>query len=541
LSFLAYGSQTVMPPSRHVSGGKYAWVPGKGPGEIEIAQAPACLLAQLLPEATSAGPAAAADGEPIKEGHRHRVLLSRAGAMRFHGFGAAAIRAALREENGRCVPPLDDAEVCSLASDVARRYAPDGMAGATIRFGPAPAADGGPAPATAAEPEGPADPSGAPPAALELRPFHRMRMRPVRWLVPDFIPRGTITIFAGDGGYGKSVLTLHLAACLTRGGCCFGLSYDAPLAGRVLLLGCEDDEQNTVLPRLAAAGAALDKVASVGDLGLGPGRQPFTLFPAALATLEETISHYGNVLALIIDPVSAFIPDRLDDHQDSHVRRMLRPLAELAERTGVACVLVKHLNKSDSPNGGNLVSGSRAYVNASRAAFLVGPDPDGPEDGDDRVLVVVKRNLTTRKRGLRFRAAPLSKGEQERVLGLPQAGGLSARDQEALRGQLFRLEWLGETDATAADLARVRRGKDDDAAREGRAERAADWLVEFLKEGPRPSAEVMAAGRAAGHSRNGLFEAKKLLGARAEKTSLEGGWTWSLPGAGPRVKPTSPS
>ena len=96
------------------------------------------------------------------------------------------------------------------------------------------------------------------------------------------------------------------------------------------------------------------------------------------------------------------------------------------------------------------------------------------------------------------------------------------------------------TDATAADLARVRRGKDDEAAREGRAERAADWLVEFLKAGPRASTEVMTAGKMAGHSRNALFEAKKLLGARAEKTTLEGGWRWSLPGGGPRVKPTAP-
>src|SRR5262249_32150936 len=159
-----------------------------------------------------------------------------------------------------------------------------------------------------------------------------------------------------------------------------------------------------------------------------------------------------------IDPVSAFVPDQIDDHKDAHARRMLRPLAEMAERTGVAVIVIKHLNKSDSGNGGNLVSGSRAYVNAARAAFLLGPDPDD-EDGDGRVLVFCKRNLTTRRRGLKFRAVALPPAAQDLVLGLPQAAALSEEDREKLRGQLFRLAWLGETDATDADLARARRGK----------------------------------------------------------------------------------
>lgn len=47
LRFQAKGAQTVMPPSRHANGGVYSWVPGKGPGEIEPAPAPAWLIAEL--------------------------------------------------------------------------------------------------------------------------------------------------------------------------------------------------------------------------------------------------------------------------------------------------------------------------------------------------------------------------------------------------------------------------------------------------------------------------------------------------------------
>jgi hypothetical protein len=374
-----------------------------------------------------------------------------------------------------------------------------------------------------------------PPARLSSRRFADMRMRPVRWLVPDFIPRGSLTVVAGDGGFGKSVLTLHLAACLTNGAPCFGLDYDPPPVGRVLLVNCEDGNEDTVLPRLGSAGAALDLVEALGDVTReGDTASPFTLSPSSLAALEALIRERGDVLAVVIDPVSAFVPDQLDDHKDAHVRRMLRPLAELAERTGVAIILIKHLNKSDSGNGGNLVSGSRGYVNAARAAFLLGPDPEegeGGEDAEDAVLVFCKRNLTTRRRGLKFRKTPLSWEEQDAVLALPQAADLSDEEKECLRGQLFRLEWLGDTDATAADLARARRGKGDREDVGGRIDNAATWLAEFLKGGPRPSKEVLVAGRAARHSRNALYGAKEHLGVRVTKAGFSGKciWYWSLP------------
>lgn len=47
LRFQAKGAQTVMPPSRHKNGGIYAWVPGRGPGEIHVAPAPPWLVCEL--------------------------------------------------------------------------------------------------------------------------------------------------------------------------------------------------------------------------------------------------------------------------------------------------------------------------------------------------------------------------------------------------------------------------------------------------------------------------------------------------------------
>jgi hypothetical protein len=124
-SLLGYGSQTVMPPSRHASGGRYAWVRGRGPEDIDPAPAPAWLLALMAPTANGRPSKATAkilaEGEPIREGGRNTTLTSLAGSMRRRGMSHAAILAALLAENeARCDPPLDDAEVEAIAGSVAR-------------------------------------------------------------------------------------------------------------------------------------------------------------------------------------------------------------------------------------------------------------------------------------------------------------------------------------------------------------------------------------------------------------------------------------
>jgi hypothetical protein len=115
------GSQTVLPPSRHKSGRRYAWKPGHGPGEIEAAPAPGWLVelmrADVRGRKRAAGPPP--DGEKVREGGRNTALASLAGSMRRRGMGRDAILAALRVENEqRCDPPLHDAEVEKVAVSI---------------------------------------------------------------------------------------------------------------------------------------------------------------------------------------------------------------------------------------------------------------------------------------------------------------------------------------------------------------------------------------------------------------------------------------
>src|SRR5262245_59750512 len=85
---------------------------------------------------------------------------------------------------------------------------------------------------------------------LVTRKLSKAKARPVKCLVRGFIALGKLTLMAGKGGDGKSSTTLDLIACVSMGRAAFGLEY-APLPpSDALLISCEDDVEDTIVPRL---------------------------------------------------------------------------------------------------------------------------------------------------------------------------------------------------------------------------------------------------------------------------------------------------
>jgi hypothetical protein len=202
LTFLAKGSQTAMPPSRHKQGGRYAWLAGHGPDEIALAPAPAWLVETLRNRSPSPVPAGeTADGEAIPEGRRNVTLASMGGSMRKRGFGEDAIKAALASENeSRCEPPLSAEDVESIARSVSR-YEPDALAGVTITAlnGAAPKRD---ATRTAADVASVGDLIAAGAS--------------VEWFWPGWVQVGVLTAVAAEGGKGKTRFCADLLRRIRR-------------------------------------------------------------------------------------------------------------------------------------------------------------------------------------------------------------------------------------------------------------------------------------------------------------------------------------
>jgi len=88
----------------------------------------------------------------------------------------------------------------------------------------------------------------------------------VEWLWHPYVARGKLTLLDGDPGCGKSLLTLDLAARLSRGVSLPG-EFASVAPCRTLLLSIEDGADDTIWPRLRAAGADLGQLFVAGADG----------------------------------------------------------------------------------------------------------------------------------------------------------------------------------------------------------------------------------------------------------------------------------
>jgi len=319
----------------------------------------------------------------------------------------------------------------------------------------------------------------------------------VRWLWPDRIPLGKLTLFAGDPGLGKSFVSLDIASRATVG----GTWPDGALgnaATDVVLLNAEDDAADTIRPRLDRHGAdvrrvhVIDAIRDVAEDGQDVSLR-WTDLSRDLRHVEAVVERVG-ARVLIVDPISAYMGDRTDSHRNSDVRTVLGPLAEMAGRTGVAVVAITHFSKGQSSNAMYRSIGSIAFVAAARMAWGFGPHKD---DDTKSVMLCLKCNLCAKPSGLAYRI----------VDGL--------------------VEWdANPVDMDANDLLRDRNPEDRSALSE-----ASDFLTKSLADGPIEAKAVKSQAKVVGIAWRTVYRARRNLGIKAFRKGFgdAGSWFWSMP------------
>lgn len=323
----------------------------------------------------------------------------------------------------------------------------------------------------------------------------------VKWLWPERIPLGRLTVLAGHPGEGKSWVTTDMAARVSTG-TPWPDGRDCP-QGSVLMLCCEDGISDTVRPRLDAHGADVSRIhcMQVAEHTTPDGARLRSVTLHDVDAIGAALESLPDCRLLVIDPIGSYLGGRSDAHRDNEVRAVLAPIAELAERHQVAIVLVAHTRKSTASRADDAVLGSRAFTGIARAVWHLMADP---ENYERRLLLPGKNNLSKGRDGMAFRID----GEPACVAWEPGTIESSADDMVA---------------ALAAS-GRSKRGPESHELN-----RATAWLVSLLSAGPMLAREVYSKWEGTGGSNRTLQRARKELGILVDRENGNGPWWWSLP------------
>lgn len=299
---------------------------------------------------------------------------------------------------------------------------------------------------------------------------------PTDWLWEPYIPYDAITLIQGDGGLGKTTVSLAIAAAVTGGSMLPGSSSIVPSS--VIIQNGEDSYHQTIRPRLDLLGAGCDMIHVIDEedeaLSLADNR------------IEQTIIQTQAKL-VIIDPVQAYF-GKANMNSAGGVRPLLKHLGAVAARHGCAVLLVGHLNKK-SGKAQYAGLGSVDIYAAARSVLTVG---ETNSEDDIRAIVHIKSNLAPKGVSQAFNFDPLS-----------------------------GFTWLGACDTTADEIMGKR------PKPESRFAKARRFLESVLAGEPVPAVDIMQMAEEQDISHKTLHRAKDALGVISRKIGTQ--WYWILP------------
>lgn len=319
-----------------------------------------------------------------------------------------------------------------------------------------------------------------------------IRPRGIDWLWPGRLALGKLSLVVGDPGQSKSTLIATIAAHVSTGRAWPDGTPCPP--GSVVMASAEDDPEDTIRPRLDAAGADPTRIHLLEHvLAVDGRREHFGLHH--VDELDALLTSLGDVAMVSIDPISAYTGEA-DSHKNADVRGLLAPLSAIAAKHRVALIAVSHLNKGTSAAAIYRTTGSLGFVAAARACLLVATPEDQP---DLRYLLTIKNNLARKDGGVAYRV----------------------RTTDA---DVPYVEWLpGSIDVTADEALAVSSPEETSATKD-----CAEWLACALASGPQAAKKIQGEAEQYGFSPKVLRRARERLGVQPRKADFKEGWIWEL-------------
>ena len=309
-----------------------------------------------------------------------------------------------------------------------------------------------------------------PPKSVPMICMNDVEQTEVDWLWYPYIPFGKLTIVQGNPGEGKTFFAMQLAAACTNQKFLPDMEPFEPF--NMIFQTAEDGLGDTVKPRLVSSGADLQRVLVIDD-----AENPLTL---ADDRIEKAIRE-NNARLMVIDPLQAFLGANVDMNRANEVRPVFRKLADIAQSTGCAIVMIGHLNKASGAQSTYRGLGSIDIAAVVRSILFVGKVKDDPTT---RVIVHEKSSLAPPGQALAF----------------------SLGDQKGFR-------WIGAYDISAEDLLAGGEG----TKTELKQEQAVKLIYELLSDGR----EVSVAELNKEAIERGIFERTVRMVRNSMKDKLE--------------------
>jgi len=206
-----------------------------------------------------------------------------------------------------------------------------------------------------------------------------------RWLVAEWLPHGEVTLLAGDGGVGKSLLAMQLLTCAATGKDWLGQRTEPCKAIGIF---CEDDadelhrRQDAINRHYDVGFADLQNIlwccrkgqenSFMAWQGFDAPGEITGLFPQVRAWAKD----FGAQL-IVFDALHDFFAG--DENRRPHARQFIQLLADLASGIDGTVLLTAHPSLSGRAKGTG-ESGSTAWNNAVRSRLYLTAAKDEESD-----------------------------------------------------------------------------------------------------------------------------------------------------------------
>lgn len=198
-----------------------------------------------------------------------------------------------------------------------------------------------------------------------------VKEREPEWLINGYIPKGEITVLAGDGGVGKTFVWCAIAAAISSGQRAFVLNnlYDKKTERepqKVLYFSTEDSNSAVLCPRLRCSGAILKNVGTVDCTD-----KDFQNIKFDSEYLERLIDSYRPAL-VVFDPLQSFISSTIRMAERNQMRNAMSKLHTYGKKYGATFLIIMHTNKQQGVWGRARIADSADIWDIARSVLICG-------------------------------------------------------------------------------------------------------------------------------------------------------------------------